>query len=147
MKRASCEQRIPPTKKSKRKVEYDIRWKTELPWHRHVYAEDSNTESGVTGLFCSLCQHHGTTQWNSCGTWTSKPCTCLRKDLLQRHKASKMHKDAEQCEAQRLASRRDGGIIQAFSVCMSLNRKALVEALKTMYWLAKGEIALTTTLP
>ena len=58
-----------------------------------------------------------------------------------------MHKDAEQREAQRLASRHDGGIIQAFSVRVSLNRKALVEALKMMYWLAKGEIAHTTTLP
>lgn len=55
-----------------------------------------------------------------------------------------MHKDAEQHEAQRLASQRDGGIIQAFSVRVSLNRKALIGALKMMYWLAKEEIAHTT---
>lgn len=55
-----------------------------------------------------------------------------------------MHKGAEQREAQRLASQRDGGIIQAFSVRVSLNRKALIGALKKMYWLAKEEIAHTT---
>ena len=78
------------------------------------------------------------------GTWTDKPCTYLRKDMLQRHKASKMHQDAEAREADRLASQSDGGIVQAFSTRVMINRKALLGALQMMYWLAKEEIAHTT---
>ena len=132
------------TKKSKHKIEYDAHWKEEFPWHVFVYAEEGNAESSVLGLLCSLCQRHGTKQCNRTGTWTDKPCTYLRKDMLQRHKTSQMHKDAEVLEAQRLASQRDGGIAQAFSARVLINRKALIGALKMMYWLAKEEIAHTT---
>ena len=133
-----------PAKKSKHRVEYDVRWKEEFPWHVPVYREDGNSESDVTGLLCSICKRHGTKQRNNAGTWTDKPCACLRKDMLQRHKASKMHLDAEAREAERLASQRDGGIAQAFSARIMINRKALIGALQLMYWLAKEEIAHTT---
>ena len=132
------------TKKSKHKIEYDAHWKEEFPWHVPVYAEEGNAESCVLGLLCSLCQRHGTKQRSRTGTWTNKPCTYLRKDVLQRHKTSQMHKDAEVLKVQRLASQRDGGIAQAFSAHVLINRKALIGALKMMYWLAKEEIAHTT---
>ena len=41
-----------------------------------------------------------------------------------------MHREAEECETQRLASQRDGGIVQAFSARVLVNRKALIGALK-----------------
>ena len=118
--------------------------KAEFPWHVPVYNEEGNSESCVVGLLCSICQRHGTKQRNRAGTWTDKPCTYLRKDMLHRHKASKMHQDAEACEADRLASQSDGGIVQAFSARVMMNRKALIGALRIMYWLAKEEIAHTT---
>ena len=65
--------------------------------------------------------------------------------MLQRHKTSAMHKEDEQLETARLSSQRDGGIRQAFSARIMLQRNALVGALKLIYWLAKEEIAHTCT--
>ena len=64
--------------------------------------------------------------------------------MLQRHKCSLMHRDAETREEDRLASQRDGGIIQAFSSCVVSNRKVLIGAFKMMYWLVKEEVPHTT---
>ena len=55
-----------------------------------------------------------------------------------------MHKEAQQLEATRLASEKDGRIRQAFSHRVVVQRKALVGALKLLYWLAKEEVAHTT---
>ena len=55
-----------------------------------------------------------------------------------------MHKEAEELKAARLASQKDGGIRQAFSSRIMVQRKALIGALKLMYWLAKQEVAHTT---
>ena len=63
---------------------------------------------------------------------------------MQRHKDSKMHKEAEELETTRLASRKDGGIRQAFSSRITVQRKALIGALKLLYWLAKEEVVHTT---
>ena len=43
-----------------------------------------------------------------------------------------------------MASQRDGGLRQAFSARVTVQRKALIGALNLMYWLAKQEIAHTT---
>ena len=146
MKRTRCDSTCDqPAKKAKHKIEYDKRWKEEFPWHVPVYNEEGNSESCVVGLLCSICQRHSTKQRNRAGTWTDKPCTYLRKDMLHHHKASNMHQDAEACEADRLASQSDGGgIVQAFSARVMMNRKALLGTLQIMYWLAKEEIAHTT---
>ena len=118
---------------SKHKEGYSASWKKDFPWHIPVYTSgsaDSETSPGnVVGLLCSLCKHHQTKQRNNVGTWTEKPCTLLRRDILQRHKVSDMHKLAEEKEAARLASRMDGGIRQAFSTRISIQRKALIGAL------------------
>ena len=55
-----------------------------------------------------------------------------------------MHKEAEELEATRLVLQRDGGLRQAFSSRVTLQRKALIGALNLMYWLAKQEVAHTT---
>ena len=55
-----------------------------------------------------------------------------------------MHKEAEELEATRLASQKDGGLRQAFSSRVMIQRKALIGALNLMYWLAKQEVAHTT---
>ena len=129
------------TSTNKHKVGYSISWKEDFPWHIPVYDRAGST---VTGLLCSLCKQHNTKQRNSVGTWTDKPCNLLRRDIIQRHKDSKMHKEAEELEAARLASQKDGGIRQAFSSRIMIQRKALIGALKLMYWLAKQEVAHTT---
>ena len=70
--------------------------------------------------------------------WTENPCKLLRKDMIQRHRSSQMHK--EELEGTLLSAERDGGIRQVFSTQVVLNRKALIGALRIMYWLAKEEI-------
>ena len=91
------------TATSKHMVGYNASWKEDFPWHIPVYDAAGST---VTGLLCSLCKQHQTKQRNSAGTWTKKPCGLLRRDIIQRHKDSKMHKEAEELEATRLASQR-----------------------------------------
>ena len=121
MKRTRCDSTCDQlAKKARHKIEYDKRWK-EFPWHVPVYNEEGNSESCMVGLLCSICQRHDTKQRNRAGTCTDQPCTYLRKDMLHRHKASKMHQDVEACEANRLASQSDGSIVQAF--CYSCNEQ------------------------
>ena len=98
----------------------------------------------VHGLLCTLCKRHNAKQRNCSGIWTDKPCTQLRKDVLQRHSQTTMHKEAQQLEATRLASERDGGIRQAFSCRVVAQRKALIGAFQLLYWLVKEEVAHTT---
>ena len=43
-----------------------------------------------------------------------------------------------------IAAEQGGGIEQAFSDVVSLERKATMEAIKCLYWLANTEIAHTT---
>ena len=83
IKHASCELFDLATKKSDHKLEYDVCWKEEFPWHPPVYREEGISESSVTGLLCSVCQCCGTKRHNHSGTWTDKVCTCLRRDMLQ----------------------------------------------------------------
>ena len=129
---------------NKHRVGYNPSWSDDYPWHLPVYdvdSEGSESPGTVVGLLCSLCKRHQMKQRNNVGTWTEKPCSLLRRDVLQRHKESKMHQEAEEIEAARLSSQRDGGIRQAFSARIMLQRKALIGALHIMYWLAKEEIA------
>ena len=129
---------------SKHRVGYNASW-TDFPWHLPVYDVDAAEGSeNVIGVLCSLCKQHKTKQRNNAGTWTEKPCCLLRRDILQRHKDSKMHQEAEMLEATKLASQKDGGIRQAFSARVTIQRKALIGALHLMYWLAKEEVAHTT---
>ena len=55
-----------------------------------------------------------------------------------------MHRMAEEMEATRLASRSNGGIRQAFSARVMIQRRALIGALHLVYWLAGEEVAHTT---
>ena len=89
---------------------------------------------------CSLCKQHNTKQQNNAGMWTEKPCALLRRDMLQHHKESMMYQEAEMIEAARLGSQRGGGIRQAFSSRVIVQRKASIGALKLMYWLAIEEV-------
>ena len=72
------------------------------------------------------------------------PCVSLRKDVLARHANSSMHKSTMMQEHDRLASQQGGGIEQAFSEAMSIEKKAALGTMKCLYWLAKNEIAHTT---
>ena len=129
------------TSASKHKIGYYTSWKKDFAWHVPVYDSAGST---VTRLLCSLYQLHRMKQQNGVGTWMEKPCTLLQRDTMLHHKNSKMYEEAEELETTRLALQKDGGIRQAFSVRITVQRKALIGALKLMYWLAKQEVAHTT---
>ena len=112
---------------SKHKIGYNASWKTDFPWHIPVF---DDTVTNIISLLCSTCKQHGATQRNSSGTWTDKLCTSLRRDALQRHKESEMQKASQEREATRLASERDGGVRQAFSNRVMIQRKAVIGALQ-----------------
>lgn len=76
--------------------------------------EDRDEAGRIIGVLCKLCHKHGRQQHNRAGTWTDKPCTCIRKDMLKRHSESVMHRDAEDLELSLSQSHRDGGIRMAF---------------------------------
>ena len=81
--------------KSRHKIGYNPNWKTDFPWHIQVYGSSgSDSDSSVVGLLCSTCKLHRTKQRNHAGNWTDLPCKSLRRDVLQRHKESSMHKEA-----------------------------------------------------
>ena len=77
------------------------------------------------------------------GTWSVKPCSVLRKNMIQCHVDSAMHKEAVEHEATRLSVERHSGIQQAFQRQISLQRKSLIGTLKIVYCLSKEEIPLT----
>ena len=68
----------------------------------------------VIGVLCSLCMKHNTDQRNHAGTWTKKPCACIRRDVIYRHSKSAMHREAVEKEAMLKQATRDGGIARAF---------------------------------
>ena len=94
---------------SKHRVGYNASWTTDYPWHLPVYDVD-----GLEGTFISvLCmflvqatQYKATEQcWN---VDRETLYSTYRRDMLHRHKESKMHQEAEMIEAARLGSQRDG---------------------------------------
>ena len=130
---------------AKHRLDYDPTWTDTLPWVVPVYEGiDSESATTTTGLLCSLCRRHRTHQRNKSGTLAEKVYTYLRKDVLERHEKSAIHAEAMEHEKARLSSQRSGGIRQAFSQQVVLQRKVLIGALKMVYWLAKEEVAHTT---
>ena len=132
----------PVVKKAKHREGYNSDWKEQYPWLVPVVDRDKPEE--IFGLLCGLCQRHKMTQRSGAGTWVSKPCTVLCKDMIDRHSKSVMHKEALERETTRLSVERHGGIQQAFQRQVCVQRKALVGAIKIVYCLAKQEIPLTT---
>ena len=106
MKRASHGSAV---KKAKHKVEYDTRWKEEFPWHVPVWCDRSV-------LFCLSLPQYVT-------MLVLGPISCVLT-----FSRIKVEGDTEAHEAERLSSQRDGGIVQAFSARVMIDRKALIGA-------------------
>ena len=93
---------------------------------------------------CSLCMKHKRDQRNHAGTWTCKCCSCIHKDVIDRHSKSVMHREAIKKETLHRQSSHDGGIARAFKRQLMAQKKAMVGAMKVLYWLAKEKVAHTT---
>ena len=89
-------------------------------------------------MFCSVCQRHNkSAASNSKMVWISIPCRQFRQDKLREHEKTKIHTEAMKSEALAATARRTGGIRAALEDQVTLQRQAVREALKCMYWLAK----------
>ena len=71
----------------------------EFPFLLPVEDRDSEERGKVVGVLCSLCMKHKADQRNHAGMWTSKPCSCIRQDMIDRHSKSAMHREAVEKEA------------------------------------------------
>ena len=72
--------------KAKHKTGYDSRWEAEHPWLFHIDGE---------GMYCKLCRKFDTKNCqNQLREWNREACTTLCKDVLARHEASMMHREA-----------------------------------------------------
>ena len=104
------------------------------------------TDEGA-GMACFLCRKHSRRPKKSPmgrAVWTDIPCRSLTRQALVKHRQSESHVSAVKLEAALQSSRVDGGIEMAFQHVISAERKALIGALKCMYFLNKQEIAHTT---
>ncbi|KAK3086416.1 hypothetical protein FSP39_018175 [Pinctada imbricata] len=125
-----------PKKSRVRKSGFDPKWMSEFPWLSHAADED--------GMLCTYCKKYGMQPKNGSDVWIKNPCMTVTKDCIQRHAKSKMHLDAVCRETNAILASKGQGITSSFAQQSSLEKTALIGAFKSMYWLAKEEIAHTT---
>ena len=71
---------------AKHKTSYNRMWEADHTWVFYVDGE---------GMYCKLCRKFDPkNRKNQAKVWNTEPCTTLRKDVLARHEASAMHKEA-----------------------------------------------------
>ena len=118
---------------------YNKEWQTSYPWVQ-VSADGE-------GMFCKLCRKHSRRPKKvpvGKAFWVDVPCITLQQSSLRRHEASQSHNEAKALEAQLCIARDVGGIEQALSAVESAERKAMISAMKCLYFLCKNEIPHTT---
>ena len=126
-----------PQKQSKsRKTGIDPKWQTEFPLLLITTEGD--------GMLCKHCKKYAMRPKNGTDVWIGTPCTTLTKDSLQKHARTKMHEEAAQRATSAILASSGRGIESSIAQQASLEKKALIGAFQTMYWLAKEEIAHTT---
>ena len=120
----------------KHKTGYSAVWERQHSWVFNIEGH---------GMYCKLCQKFDTrNRQNQSRVWNKELCTTIRKDVLMRHEASMMHKEAlEQERACQLVKAR-GGIRESVDHQVLLQRNAVEAAFKCFYWLCKQEIPHTT---
>ena len=75
---------------AKHKTGYNRMWEADHMWVFYIDGE---------GMYCKLSRKFDTkNRQNQAKVWNTEPCTTLRKDVLARHEASAMHKEAVEQE-------------------------------------------------
>ena len=97
------------------------------------------------GMFCTLCKLFNKIPRNGSGVWVSKGCKSFRYDKIKAHEQCASHKEAERDRAAKAASENSGGIQAALQEAMSQEQRAIIGAMKCMYFLTKNELPHTTT--
>lgn len=102
-------------------------------------------------MLCKLCRKHSRRPQNvpvgkavGKAVWVDVQCITITQASLRRHESSNSHTEAKRLEAQLCMANEVGGIQQAFGSVQSAERKAMIGALKCLYFLCKNEIPHTT---
>ncbi|XP_038075866.1 uncharacterized protein LOC119743514 isoform X1 [Patiria miniata] len=98
-------------------------------------------------MLSKLCRKHNVRSKSGSGVWTTVPCCSIFKQSLDKRKSSLMHQTAEEMELSLKLAEKTGGVQEALSQQVNLQRTAFVTALRLLYWLAKEEVAHTTKFP
>ena len=115
---------------------FNLSWQKGRPWLVH------NKEPG---MFCTLCKQFNKIPRNGSGVWVSMGCKSFRNDKVKAHEQCASHKETEKDRAAKAASESSGGIRAALQEAMSQERRAVIGALKCMYFLTNNELPHTTT--
>ena len=126
---------ISATKRAKHRGSgFNPAWQEEFPWLLFT-----NNEKDGPSMFCTLCQKYN--QVTKRKSWIEIPCCLFRRDKIREHQRSKCHLDSVQAESLAASAKVTGGIKSALQNQVTVQRMALISALKCLYWLAKQEIA------
>ena len=101
--------------------------------------------STLKGKVCKLCQKFNCrNRQNQSKVWNKETCTTIRKDVLTRHEASSMHKEALEQERTCQLVKARGGIEESVDHQVQLQRDAVEGAFKCLYGLCKQGMPHTT---
>lgn len=95
-------------------------------------------------MFCKLCTKYDKLPRNGTGKWVTSGATSFRHDKLMLHERSRSHRDAKRARVEESRAQATGGIRAALEEAASHERRAVIGALKCMYYLAKNELPHTT---
>ena len=106
----------------KHKTGYNRMWEADHTWVFYIDGE---------GMYCQLCRKFDTkNRQNQAKVWNTEPCTSLRKDVLARHEASAMHKEAVEQERASQIVKASGGIREVVQGQVALQKSAVIGAMK-----------------
>ena len=105
---------------------FDSAWCKEYTWLQVVRDDGGKTQ----GMICRLCRDYGRQPRSGSGVWSKVMCTSFRKDKLDLHAKSSMHKAARIVCVERQQSVATGGIPQAFHDVLTAERMAVIGCCK-----------------
>ena len=143
---ASVKSKAQQKKVYKARLTYRKEWIEKYPW---VYCNDPQE-----GMFCKLCQKRGNPPPTARGAWTSRGVKDWNHatEQLREHSQSKWHRDAiiharmaEQGEQQSVLQLQCSAVLKQDEERRTKNRMIIMKLLRSVYFLAKNHLPLTTT--
>ena len=141
---------VGPSKSQKKKIyksrlSYKREWEQKYPWLSCTNVEE--------GMFCTFCQKSGKSPVTARGAWTSRGVKDWNHatEVLKRHNQSTWHRDsivfvrmAEQGEKQSVIQMQSAVVAKEQEEKRVRNRALLLKLLRSVYFLAKKRLPLTT---
>ena len=109
---------------------FDRAWPKNFPW--------VECDEYETGLYCRLCKQYARkpkTAGVRQAVWVDVPCATFTRQSLHTHSSSASHQDTVALEAQRMLTTTTGSISETFCSVETAEKKAIIGAIKCIYWL------------